>query len=80
MKDVKPSDRHARPHQIIQIVATRTIRNEAANGKGAFQYQKSKLPIGQIKYLVGKGQYLGDKNKVIAFVWIDDEPDVLKAA
>jgi hypothetical protein len=80
MKSAKPSDRHARPNQVIQIVATRTIRNEASNDKGAFQYLKSRPPIRRIKHLVGKGQYLGYKNQITAFVWLDDEPITLKAA
>lgn len=80
MKSVKPSDRHARPNQVIQIIATRTIRNEAANDKGAFQHQRSRPPFRRVKYLVGRGQYLGDKNQITAFVWLDDEPIALKAA
>jgi hypothetical protein len=76
MRSVKPSDRHARANQVIQIVATRN----AANDKGAYKYQKSKPPIRRVKYLVGKGQYLGDKNQITAFVWIDEESIALKAA
>ncbi len=74
MKKAKPSDRHAKPNTVIQIVAIRNIRNEAANDKGAFQYLKSKPVIRQIKHLVGKGQYVGDNNKINAFVWLEDEP------
>jgi len=80
MKSVKPADRRARPQKIIQIVGTRTIRNEAANDRGAFQYQKSKPAVRRIKYLAGKGQYLGDNNKISAFIWIDEQPEDLKAA
>ena len=80
MKTVKPSDRHAKPNTVIQIVATRIIRNEASNDKGVFQYLKSQPAVRKIKHLVGKGQYIGDNNKITAFVWVDDEPPLLKKA
>ena len=80
MKTVKPSDHRAKPNTVIQIVATRIIRNEASNDKGAFQYLKSKPAVRKIKHLVGKGQYVGDNNNITAFVWLEDETALLKKA
>ena len=72
MKRVKLTDRHAKPNAVIQIVAIRTSRNEAANDRGAFQYLKSRPAVRQIKQLVGKGKYVGDNNRITAFVWLDE--------
>lgn len=80
MKRINPSERNARPMQVVSIVAVSKIHTAAANDRGAFSYLKSRPPVTRIKRVVGKGQYLGFNRKVTAFVWLDDEPVVLKAA
>jgi len=80
MKRSKPSERHARTNQVVSILAIRTIKNEAANDKGAFPYLRSRPSFTRVERVVGRGQYLGDGRKVSAFVWLDDEPEVLKVA
>lgn len=79
MKRIKPSERNARPNKVVYIVATSIIR-AAANDRSANLFPKAHLPATRIERKVGKGQYLGYKNKVTAFVWLEDEPEVLKAA
>jgi hypothetical protein len=79
MKRFKPSERNARPNQVIQIQARFTIRSQASSERGAFQYLKSQPPTKHLKLVIGKGQYIGDLNCINAFVWLDDEVE-LKAA
>lgn len=80
MKRIKPSERSARPNQVVSIVAVHTIHKEAANDRGAFSYLKSRPSVTCIERVVGTGQYLGFGKKVSVFVWLDDEPEVLKTA
>lgn len=80
MKHINPSERHARPNQLVSIVATSIIHTEAANDRGAYQFLKARPSVTRVVRVIGKGQYLGSKNKVRAFVWLDDVPGVLKAA
>lgn len=80
MKRSKPSERNARPNQVVSIVAVQTIHKEAANDRGAFSYLKSRSSVTRIARVVGRGRYIGVEKKVSAFVWLDDEQEVLKAA
>lgn len=79
MKHSKPSERSARPNQVVSIVATRIIKTDAANDRGTFSYLKSQASTKRVERVVGRGQYLGLGKKVTAFVWLD-EPEVSKAA
>jgi hypothetical protein len=80
MKRFNPSERHARPNQVVQIQTNITIKSHAVIDKGAFQYLKSQPQVRHLKLVIGTGKYLGDVNCVTAFVWTDDEPEVLKVA
>jgi hypothetical protein len=80
MKRFNPSERHARPNQVVQIQTNITIKSPALNDKGAFQYLKSQPPTRHLKLVIGQGKYVGDINCVSAFVWTEDEPEILKAA
>lgn len=79
MKRIKPSERNARPNQVVSIVATSIIR-ATANDRSANLFPNAHQPATRIERKVGNGQYLGYNNKVTAFVWREDEPEVLKAA
>lgn len=79
MKHSKPSERRARPNQVVSIVATRIIKTDAVNDRGAFSYLKSQASTRRLERVVGRGQYLGSGKKITAFVWLD-EPEVSKAA
>ena len=80
MKRFNQSERHARPNQVVQIQTRLTLKSPAVNDKGAFQYLKSPPPPKHLKIVIGKGTYLGDTNCITAFVWSDDEPEILLAA
>ena len=80
MKRFNTSERHARPNQVVQIQTSLTIKSPAANDKGAFQYLRKQPSVRHLKLVIGHGKYLGDINCVTAFVWTDDEPEILKAA
>ena len=80
MKHIKPSERHARTNQVVTIVAKHIIKTEAENDRGAYQYLKSQPKTKRIELFIGKGRYMGDNKKVTAFVWLDDDSAVLKAA
>ena len=79
MKRFKPTERHARPNQVVQIQTRLTIKSSAVNDKGAFQYLKSPPPPKLLKIVIGKGRYVGDTNCITAFVWSDDETEILMA-
>lgn len=80
MKRIKPSERHARTNQVVSITAVSIIHTKAANDRGAFSYLKSRPSVMRVERVIGRGQYLGDGKKVSAFVWLDGESEVLKAA
>lgn len=80
MKHIKPRERNARPSQVVSIVTTEIIHTDAVNNRGAHQFRKTRPSVARIERVLGKGQYLGVGRKVSAFVWLDDEPEVLKAA
>lgn len=80
MKHIKPRERNARPSQVVSIVVTQIINTDAANDGVARQVHKTRPSVARIERVLGKGQYLGVGHKVSAFVWLDDEPEVINAA
>jgi len=80
MKHIKPTERHAFPSKVVSVVAVTIHKNNAANDKGAFSYLKSRPSVTRVERVVGTGQYCGYGKKVSAFVWLDEEPELLKAA
>lgn len=80
MKRIKPSERNPRPNQVVSIVATSIIRAGSANNRSPCSFPKTRPAATRTERVIGKGQYVGCERKVTAFVWLDDEPEVLKTA
>ncbi|MBY0577916.1 MAG: hypothetical protein K2P57_02610 [Burkholderiales bacterium] len=79
MKCNNPSERNARPYQIVTIVEVRTIRIKAANDRCVIAGMDTQKDIRRTERIVGKGQYLGFGNTITAFIWLD-QPQVMEAA
>ena len=80
MKSFKPTERHAFRDKVVSIVTVSFIHHKASNDRGAFSYLKTRPSVTRVERVIGKGQYWGLEKEVSAFVWLDEQPEVLKAA